>query len=344
MRRRRVLEIVGGIVVVVAVVVPMEVAHGAARAVPKPPPGRAAVPIPTVHPMPATGRPFDADPAVAATTGPFDVASDELVLDDSSRSAPDRGGASNGAIRELRVVLRRPVGTTAPVPLIVFAHGYNTEPGDYDALLNTWAAAGYLVAAPEMPGSARDLPGSPLRDVADQARDLSFVVTALLDRDPHAVDPNRIVAAGHSDGASAVATLALNSAFTDPRFNAYMVLSGAIPTQVEKGDWRSGPTVGALLVVVGDQDDYGNAQASQTVFDTSALPGVMVRVVGGDHSRMYLSDNALGDSVRSTTVQFLDFSFNHPPSSSAWDAFGDDDRFVVRPRDATHEINFTLHR
>ena len=103
----------------------------------------------------------------------------EVTLVDTSRPGPDRGPAPD-VERSLRVVIRRPPKTGGVLPLIVFAHGYNSEPETYDRLLDTWAAAGYLVAAPELPGSARDLPGAPQRDIGDQARDVSFVTTWLL--------------------------------------------------------------------------------------------------------------------------------------------------------------------
>ena len=66
------------------------------------------------------------------------------------------------------------------LPLVVFAHGWNNNPAVYETLLDTWAAAGYLVAAPVFPNSANTLPGSPVSNYPEQALDLSFVITSLL--------------------------------------------------------------------------------------------------------------------------------------------------------------------
>jgi dienelactone hydrolase len=313
MPRRSLLAATGGLSVVMALV-HVGVALDTARAAPHRHPDPPVVALPDPDNTPTTLPPF-ADTSIGTAPDAPAVATEELIADDTSRPPPERDGTTDSASRSMRVVLRRPAGKSAARPLIVFAHGYDTEPETYGPLLDTWAAAGYMVAAPELPGSARDLPGRPIRDIADQARDLSLVLTAVLNHDPDVVDRNRIVAAGHSDGASAVATLALNSAFHDPRFNTFLVLSGAIPTQVEQGEWGTGPTDGRLIVVVGDHDDYGNAPASQTLFESSTIPGVTIRVLGGDHSRMYLDDTDLADSVRSMIVHLLDTALDRADPS-----------------------------
>jgi dienelactone hydrolase len=246
---------------------------------------------------------------------PFTV--QNVTLIDSSRLPPDRGVNRGTVARTMRTVIRRPAGSTGPLPLIVFAHGYDAEPETYGRLLDAWASAGYLVAAPELPGSAHDLAGQPVRDIADQARDLSFVLTALLDGQAGPIDVSRVAAAGHSDGASAVATLALNSAFSDTRFSAYLVLSGAIPDQVVEGAWNSPARTGQLLVTVGDHDEFGNLTESEAVFDTATLPGAFVRVPGGDHLQIYTGDSQLAGVVRATTLQFLDVVIKDPNDSSA---------------------------
>ena len=77
-----------------------------------------------------------------------------------------------------------------PWPLLVFAHGFATNPDAYTPLLTAWAAAGYVVAAPEFPISGSDFPG-PARqdDIPEQARDLSAVIDFF-------VDPTRAGPAG----------------------------------------------------------------------------------------------------------------------------------------------------
>ena len=91
------------------------------------------------------------------------------MLVDRGRPTPARTPVAAQPGRVLRTINRRPAGVSGPIPLVVFAPGYDSEPETYEPLLDTWAAARYMVAAPECPGSARDLPGTPVPDDASQA-------------------------------------------------------------------------------------------------------------------------------------------------------------------------------
>lgn len=69
----------------------------------------------------------------------------------------------NGLIRPRVLVtyVRYPHDDRAPLPLIVFGHGFATTPGMYARLLDAWARAGYVVAAPLFPVENANAPGSP---------------------------------------------------------------------------------------------------------------------------------------------------------------------------------------
>jgi hypothetical protein len=140
------------------------------------------------------------------------------------------------------------------------------------------------------------------------------------------------VAAGHSDGGSAVVTVALNPSYADNTFTAYVVLSGAIPDQVADGTWGPGPTDATLLITVGDRDEYDNLSAAQSIYDSTALPAVLVVVPGGDHQNMYLDDSPTATSVRTMTTQFLDTVCNSPASPTALRSFANDHSFLVQSR------------
>jgi fermentation-respiration switch protein FrsA (DUF1100 family) len=197
--------------------------------------------------------------------------------------------------------------------VVVFAHGFDSEPEAYLPLLEAWVAAGYLVAAPEFPGSAADLAGSPVEtDIAGQALDVSFVITQLLGGVAGPVDPTRIAVAGHSDGGSTIATMALNPAYADTRVSAYLVLSGAIPSDTVGGSWGTGSTAGTLLAIVGDDDEYGNLPATISVVDTAMMTKALVTVPGGDHLGIYLNDDSTAQAVRAATVLYLNLALAHP--------------------------------
>lgn len=57
------------------------------------------------------------------------------------------------ALPPSRVDVRRAPSaqTGGPFPLVVFAHGFNITPAPYARLLQAWARAGYVVAAPIFP-------------------------------------------------------------------------------------------------------------------------------------------------------------------------------------------------
>ena len=162
------------------------------------------------------------------------------------------------------------------------------------------------MVAPTFPDSTDTAPGQPVSDYGDQAKDMSFVITSLLDGQvPSAgpIDPHRIAVAGHSDGGTDVAFMALNPAYADPRIKAYVSLSSEIPAGVA-GPWGT-PTTGALLVAVGTDDEYGLFPNSTEVYQTADMVKAFVTVSGGDHLDTFVGATPQAQAVRDETVRFL---------------------------------------
>ena len=197
---------------------------------------------PAHHPSPPAPTVSRHPPPVPPGMGPpFTVRSETIMLFDPSRSTPARGKVPASPGRRLVTDLLVPSGVLAPMPLVVFAHGWNSNPTVYQPLLEQWAQAGFLVAAPVFPDSTDLYPGSPVSDYADQAEDMSFVITSLLHSHVVSVDPTRIAVAGHSDGGTDVALLALDPAYADPRVRAVVCLSGELPSGVAPYTVRATP-------------------------------------------------------------------------------------------------------
>jgi pimeloyl-ACP methyl ester carboxylesterase len=237
---------------------------------------------------------------------PYGVQSETITLDDPTRDTPARGDVAAVSGRVLSTIILRPEGLSGPLPVIVFAHGWDSDPSMYTTLLDAWVSAGYAVAAPIFPDSSDTLPGTPVSDFPDEARDLSFVITQLLagKASPFiTVDPHRIAAAGHSDGGTDVAMLALNPAYTDPRIKAYLSLSSQIPDGVD-GPWGT-PVAGSLLVAVGTDDEYGLLPDSTQVFQAADMVKALLTVNGGDHLDTFEADTPQAAAVRAETVRFL---------------------------------------
>jgi len=251
-----------------------------------------------------TGGPKAAPSAPQPTAPPFSVVSQTIRLDDPTRPTPARGAVPATQGRLLVTDLFVPSGAPGALPLVVFAHGWNSNPGVYAPLLTRWAQAGFLVAAPVFPDSSDEYPGSPVGDYADQALDLSFVITSLLHSDTVHVDPTRIAVAGHSDGGTDVALLALDPAYADGRVRAYLSLSGEMPSGV--APYTVSPVRAPLLVAVGSADEYGLYPRATQVFDTAEVPAkVMVVEQGGDHLGSFVDATAAASAMREDTTRFL---------------------------------------
>jgi predicted dienelactone hydrolase len=262
------------------------------------------------------GHPVGSSPtSTPQPQSPYPIQSETVTLDDPTRDTPARGDVAAVSGRVLTTVILRPQGLTGPLPVIVFAHGWDSDPSKYTALLDAWVSAGYVVAAPTFPDSADTLPGTAVTDFSDEARDLSFVITQLLagKASPFiTVDPHRIAVAGHSDGGTDVAMLALNPAYADPRIKAYLSLSSQIPDGVD-GPWGT-PVAGSLLVAVGTDDEYGLLPDSTQVYQTAAMVKALLTVTGGDHLDTFEADTPQSAAVRAETIRFLQAALS---SSSA---------------------------
>jgi pimeloyl-ACP methyl ester carboxylesterase len=248
------------------------------------------------------------------TRPPYQVRTESLTFDDPSRSTPARGSVPEKAGRLLVTDLYVPVGAPSPLPLVVFAHGWNSNPGVYGVLLQQWAQAGFLVAAPVFPDSTDLYPGSPVSDYADQARDMSFIITQLLGSTAVDVDPRRIAVAGHSDGGTDIALLALDPSYLDTRIRAYVSLSGEMPSGVDP--FSPAPTPGSLFVAVGTNDEYGLYPLSTQVYDAAVMPKVLLSEEGGDHLGSFVSATPAASVMRTATVQFLDRALAPGPVTS----------------------------
>ncbi|HEX3333299.1 MAG TPA: hypothetical protein VHS57_03105, partial [Acidimicrobiales bacterium] len=248
---------------------------------------------------------------------PYRVQDESLRLTDPSRPTGARGDVPAAAGRLLLTDLYVPSGAPGPLPLLVFAHGWNSDPGVYQTLVDQWAAAGFLVAAPIFPDSTDLYPGSPISDYADQALDISFVITSLLQDRSLPIDPTRIAVAGHSDGGTDVALMVLDPAYADSRVRTYVSLSGELPSGVAA--YTTTPSRAALLVAVGTDDEYGLYPLAGQVFQ-AAETSSKVEIVesGGDHLGSFLDATPAAAAMREDTTTFLELALGpRPPTSAA---------------------------
>ncbi|MEW2381724.1 chlorophyllase [Micromonospora sp. NPDC047707] len=282
----------------------------------------------TPTPPAATGAPALAGSAPERT---FAVGVRQLALTrDGSRRLPvtvwyPAAGATGGAPR------KSVDAADGKFPVVMFSHGLGGRPADYAPLLTRWAEAGFVVAAPTFPHTARGGDGNVL-DVLNQPADVSYALDAVLRLDATAGDPlrgrlatERVAAAGHSAGG--VTTIGLFTAGRDERLDAGVVFAG---TALGVGTAFAGAAAPQLFVH-GEADEVVEYAAGKAVYEKVPWPKALLSLPKGDHGRALLSDGTSLRVVSDTTVEFL-----------RWTLYGDEAAKGRIPTDAARGDIATL--
>jgi predicted dienelactone hydrolase len=201
--------------------------------------------------------------------------------------------------RTLVTEVRRVPGAAAPQPLVVFAHGFTLTPDTYAALLDAWARAGFVVAAPVFPGESAHARGGPNEaDLVNEPTDIHVVISRLL-RTSLPIDARRIAVAGQSDGGVAALGAAYAARLRDHRIDAAIVMSGAWPP-----GWRfaHGPP---LLAIQGTADPINPPANTRAYFALASPPKRLLWLRGAGHLEPYTTDVRDRLLVERTTVAFL---------------------------------------
>lgn len=197
------------------------------------------------------------------------------------------------------------------LPLIVFAHGFDVTPATYTRLLDAWAAAGYVVAAPVFLLSSSEAPGgADESDVLNQPADVSFVISTLLvaSASPSSplhglIDPTRIAVAGQSDGGVVALLSAYGRRYRDPRIRAAVVLSGSEWSGI--GGYAFTPGSAPLLAVQGTSDPINSPSNTYEYFRAARRPKYLLRLLRAKHLPPYTTQQPQLQIVESATRAFL---------------------------------------
>jgi dienelactone hydrolase len=214
--------------------------------------------------------------------------------------------------RHLVTVVRYPEGARGPFPLVVFGHGFAATSADYSRLLDAWAHAGYVVAAPVFPLTNEDAPGGPDEaDIVNQPRDMSFVITRMLAASDEPggplvglIDPREIAVSGQSDGGETALATAYDQPYLDRRVRAAVLLSGARPPA---GDGFHFPAPSPpLLAVQGTADTVSAPTFTYAFFDLAPAPKYLLKLLGAGHMGPYTSEQPQLSIVEQVTIAFFD--------------------------------------
>lgn len=213
-----------------------------------------------------------------------------------------------------------PDTTHGPYPLIVFGHGFEQKPSVYRQLLQSWARAGYVVAAPAFPLESPDAPGGALEsDLVNQPEDMHFVIDQLLAESEGSgplaglINPGEIAVAGQSDGGDTALAVAYDPRFRDRRIRAAVILSGAeIPTLGPFTFPGGGPP---LLAIQGTADKINPPASTYEYFAAAHRPKYLVRLPGAEHLPPYTSQQPQLGIVERTTLDFFNAYLKHAPEA-----------------------------
>ncbi len=214
-----------------------------------------------------------------------------------------------------------PALATGPSPLVVFAHGFAVTPSTYSRLLQSWARAGYVVAAPVFPLESAGAPGGPDEsDLVNEPADVSFVITQLLalSANPASplyglIDPTRIAVAGQSDGAEAALAVAYSRRLRDPRVRAAIILSGAEMSGIGGYSFAAGAP--PLLAAQGTADTSNEPRFTYAYFRAARRPKYLLRLLGAEHLPPYTYEQPQLGIVERMSAAFLgDYLGSAPPS------------------------------
>lgn len=198
-----------------------------------------------------------------------------------------------------------------PYPLVIFGHGFGITPAQYATLLDAWARAGYVVAAPVFQLGVLSAPGGPNEaDLINWPADMRFVISRMLAAGARAdgpfsrlIDAQRIAVTGQSDGGDTALALAFDPAERDPRVKAAVILSGAeIP---ELGPFTFPSKGPPLLATQGTNDTINLPTATTMFFVLAPRPKFLLTLEGAEHLPPYETAQPDLGIVERVTIAFL---------------------------------------
>lgn len=179
-------------------------------------------------------------------------------------------------------------------PLIVFAEGYLAVPSYYSGLLQYWAQAGFVVAAPIFPGTSAEAAHPEENNTDAQPGEVGFLISSLLtlNHSPNnplqgLIYPTAVGVAGHSDGGDAVSAVSYNPCCYYNRVAATVILSGAEGFWLPAGSYFTAPDPSPLLVVQGTADQVNLPSASQQLYGADPGPKYYLSIDNATHWTPY---------------------------------------------------------
>ncbi len=261
----------------------------------------------------STPTPAPAPPAVPALgrAGTYQVRARQLTFTEPGHPGP-AGGLLGPRTLVTHIWYPHAGQYGGAFPLLVFAPGFLQCSAAYSDLLQTWAGAGFVVAAVDFPRTNCRLGvEADEADVVNQPADMSYVVTRLLalsaqpgDLFSGMLDPDDVGAAGQSDGGDTVAALAASTCCIDHRVKGVAVLSGA-EWPVTPGRYFPGGSP-PMLFTQGSADTVNPPWLSLQLYRADGNPRYYLDLLGASHLTPYQGTNPVEQLVARVTLAFFD--------------------------------------
>lgn len=225
--------------------------------------------------------------------------------------------------------------------VIVFGHGWGSQPAAYRRIVSYWVAQGFTVVAPmhidsmQHPQQPEATPQSVfMTRIVDLAVVRGFVKAA------HPGKP--LIAAGHSFGSlnalmeAGAVTVAGPQGDADVKVVVALSSPGLIPELVNPATFATVAT--PVLMVTGDADlvqgFVTDPRDHRAAFDTSPAGGKMLLTfAGGDHSLIGNAEPADFDLIAATTVDYMKaYALNDAAARARLDALTAPDGVTVERR------------
>ena len=248
------------------------------------------------------------DSEVATTAVVAGTNSQQLALVDTSRPVVNNG-RTVAVTRSLPITVWRP-NRQGVFPLVVFAHGYRLGPPGYARFCEKLADAGYIVAAPSFP-LADESRGNGLNrdDISNEAKDVSFVITALRGSSlAPSIASGPVGVAGHSDGADVALIVGYQQDDADASVGAVVAIA---PDAFARQLSTNRPP---LLLVHADADATVPYSESVQVF--AHIPGqrTFLTLIGADHLPPIAGNTVWTSVLDGAVVTFFDATLKHVQS------------------------------
>ena len=207
-----------------------------------------------------------------------------------------------------------------PFPLVIFGHGFDVTPALYASLLQSWARAGYVVAAPVFPLENADAPGgADESDLVNQPADMRFVISRMLAASSEGSGTpcraSSIPRRSLSRDSPTAATRRSRSPMTAPSgtraSSAAVILSGAEIPGV--GGFTFPPGSPPLLATQGTADTVNPPSATNAFFEAAQRPKYLLSLIGAEHLPPYSDQQPQLAIVERVTIAFLDGYLKHRP-------------------------------